>query len=151
MVGQGEARGGLHLLKVAVSAGSVEDIRRFQSTRQKSHGFVFHHTRQMPRRWAELLAGGSIYWVVKGFIQARQPFLDIRSVVLDGRPYAELVLDPDLVLTQGRPQGAFQGWRYLVGDQAPADIATGQALQGGAGEAEMPPEMRAELMELGLL
>ncbi|MFK8036319.1 MAG: DUF1489 family protein, partial [Hyphomicrobiales bacterium] len=40
----------------------------------------------------------------------------------------------------------FQGWRYLRGEDAPADItADAQSLK------DMPDEMREELLELGLL
>jgi hypothetical protein len=31
----------------------------------------------MPKRRGELLAGGSLYWAIKGLAQVRQPLLDI--------------------------------------------------------------------------
>ena len=61
-----------------------------------------------------------------------------------------LTLDPELVRTWPKPWRAFQGWRYLSPEEAPADL--GQATGGAAGgEADMPPEMLVELRELGLL
>jgi hypothetical protein len=54
------------------------------------------------------------------------------------------MLDREIVLTRSQPRRAFQGWRYLVPADAPADLAAGDV-------AGLPPEMRAELAELGLL
>ena len=105
----------------------------------------------MPRRADELLDGGSIYWVIKGLVQARQPLLAIERVVDEaGRPDTKLTLDPDLVRTWPQPCRAFQGWRYLEPAEAPRDLD--EARRGKAGNlSEMPAEMLAELRDLGLL
>jgi hypothetical protein len=106
-----------------------------------------HRTRQMPRRADELKAGGSIYWVIKGVIQVRQRLLDLKEVRGDdGIRRCDLILDPQLVPTRPRPRRAFQGWRYLDGEDAPADLDLR-----GADVEEMPAEMKQELIELGLL
>jgi hypothetical protein len=68
-----------------------------------------------------------------------QPFVDA-----DGIGRCRLVLDPEPVPTAWQPRRPFQGWRYLPAKDAPADLA-------GAPDAGMPPALRAELAELGLL
>jgi hypothetical protein len=68
-----------------------------------------------------------------------EPFTDGEGI---GR--CRLVLDSEVVRTHWQPRRPFQGWRYLKHDDAPVDI-------GGADAAEMPPKLRLELMELGLL
>jgi hypothetical protein len=137
----------LHLIKLSVGTVSVEDLRRWQARRLKLSGRVFHQTRMMPRRAEALLGGGSIYWVIKGLVQARQRLTAIEPRVDgDGRRTTLLVLDPDLVRTVATPHRAFQGWRYLQAEDAPPDLGD------APGDApDMPAEMIAELRALGLL
>jgi hypothetical protein len=106
----------------------------------------FHTTRMVPKRAAELLDGGSLYWVIKGNIQARQRLVDIRPFVdAEGISRCNLVLEPVLHETSWAPRRPFQGWRYLDPKDAPPDLSA-------AGEgAELPPELRRELAGLGLL
>ena len=137
----------LHLIKLSVGTESVEDLRRWQARRLKLSGRVFHQTRMMPRRADELLQGGSIYWVIKGVIQARQRLLGIEPQVdSDGRRSNLLILEPELVRTVPRPHRAFQGWRYMAPEDAPPDLG-----EAPADAPDMPPEMIAELRALGLL
>lgn len=137
----------LHLIKLSVGTEDVDDLRRWYAQRLAETGRVFHRTRMMPRRRAELLDGGSIYWVIKGLVTARQRLVGIERIVYsDGTPATELVLDPELVRTVPTPHRPFQGWRYLKPEDAPRDLAE---MPGGAGE--MPPEMLAELRQLGLM
>ncbi len=139
--------GALHLLKLSVGTESVDDLRRWQGRRRASSGRVFHRTRMMPRRAVELLHGGSIYWVIKGLIQARQRLTAIEPQVdEDGRRFTLLILDPNLVQTLVTPHRAFQGWRYLPAADAPMDLG-----EASADAPDMPPEMVAELRTLGLL
>lgn len=105
-----------------------------------------HTTRMVPKRGKELLDGGSLYWVIKGNIQARQHLADIRPFTdKDGIKRCDLVLEPRLILTQWQPKRAFQGWRYLKAEDAPSDLGN------GSGVASLPPELRIELANLGLL
>jgi hypothetical protein len=98
-----------------------------------------------PKRGAELLDGGSIYWVIKGQIAARQKLLGLEPVVgEDGIGRCALLLDDEAVAVTPRPMRAFQGWRYLNPEDAPADLTA-------PGAAEMPEELRRQLAELGLL
>ena len=137
----------LNLIKLAVGAEDLDSVARFQARRRRELGRLLHFTRMMPRRRDELLDGGSIYWVIRGLVRARQRILDIEAVTdREGRAMTALVLDPELVRTEPRSQRAFQGWRYLTAEQAPQDLGPGTE-----GLAEMPPEMLAELRALGLL
>ncbi|MDA7982002.1 MAG: DUF1489 domain-containing protein [Alphaproteobacteria bacterium] len=138
----------LHLIKLSVGSESVESLGEWQRRRFLSDGECWHGTRMMPRRADELLDGGSIYWVIQGFIQARQRLVALRPVRRDdGVRAVRFVYDCELVRTELAPRRAFQGWRYLRGEDAPADLVAGRALE----EAGMSLEMRRVLREAGLL
>ncbi|MEP3437210.1 MAG: DUF1489 family protein [Hoeflea sp.] len=143
----------LHLLKLCVGAESVEDQQDWVERRlaaMKAAGQTpeqFHTTRMVPKRAAELLDGGSLYWVIKGNIQARQRFLDIRPFTDgDGISRCHLVLEPVLHETSWAPRRPFQGWRYLDPYDAPPDLGAG-----GTEAGDLPAELRRELAGLGLL
>ena len=101
----------------------------------------------VPKRVEELLDGGSLYWVIKGQVAARQRLLDVRPFTdADGIGRCRLLLEPKVIPVAPRPYRPFQGWRYLVAKDAPRDI------DGKGGDlASMPEDMRRELAELGLL
>jgi len=135
----------LNLLKLCVGVAEVDELIDWQRRRLKAERKLYHTTRMIPRRREELLDGGSLYWVIKGQVQCRQRLTDIVPFTDDeGIGRCRLMLDPEIVLTRSQPRRAFQGWRYLVPADAPADLAAGDV-------AGLPPEMRAELAELGLL
>ncbi len=137
----------LHLIKLAVGVEDVAHLRRIQTRRRQEHGEVFHLTRMVPARAAALLDGGSIYWVLRGLVSARQRLLDIRAELdAEGRRRCRLLLDADLVEVERRPQRAFQGWRYLAAADAPPDRR-----EWAGADDEPPPEMAAELRRLGLI
>jgi hypothetical protein len=99
----------------------------------------------VPKRRDEILDGGSLYWVIKGYVSVRQPLLDIRPFVdKEGISRCHLVYDKEMVVVSPRPRRAFQGWRYLDAKDAPPDIGKG-------GADVMPDKLRRELAELGLL
>ena len=139
----------LHLIKLCVGADSIEDLAHWQkqraAERRKKGGKVevMHVTRMTPKRGDELLAGGSLYWVIKGQIAVRQKLVALKPVVCEGVPHCALVLDKKLVPTMRRTHRAFQGWRYLDPDDAPRDLK--------ASDKSIPDELRAQLTELGLL
>jgi hypothetical protein len=137
----------LHLLKMAVGVGDIDELRRFRAARLKERGASWIYTRNHPRRTGEVLAGGSIYWVIRGQIRVRQLVIGFRSERDDnGRAYCLIEVDHALVPTTLRPWRPFQGWRYLSPADAPPDAPTGPG-----GIAAMPERMLAELRALGLI
>jgi hypothetical protein len=141
----------LHLIKLCVGCDSVQDLEdwikarmKARKTRKREH---FHTTRMVPKRAAELLDGGSLYWVIRGSVMCRQRLLDVRPFVdKDGIGRCRLVLDPKVVPVAPRRYRAFQGWRYLPAKDAPQDFD-----RAAPGAAQMPETLRRELRELGLL
>lgn len=125
----------IHLLKLCVGAGEVEDLADWQARLMRHASHPYHRTRMVPRRATELLDGGSIYWVIRGAIRVRQPILDVRVVDDEtGRPLCELVFDPTLIPTERQPRKPFQGWRYLKPADAPAD-------RSGRAAADVPADL----------
>jgi hypothetical protein len=138
----------LHLLKLCVGIDSIEELAQWQTKkRRKGAKGSYHFTRNHPKRAEEILAGGSIYWVIKGFVRVRQRIVSIDAVQREeaGR-FCRLTLHKDLVPTVPQPRKAHQGWRYLEPEEAPLDLNPR-----GKGEAAMPQDMLAELKSLGLL
>ncbi len=143
----------LHLLKLCVGAESIADLDGWIVSRlaeQRRAGQTLeqrHTTRMVPKRVAELLDGGSLFWVIKGQVAARQRLLAVRPFTdTDGIGRCHLVLEPQVVAVETRPCRPFQGWRYLEHHAAPADA--------GRGHPElvaMPEALRRELRDLGLL
>ena len=142
----------LHLIKLCVGCDSIEDLQFWIEQRlaeRRARGEPPEHThttRQLPKRRDELLASGSLYWVIRGFVQVRQRLVDIRPIVdREGIPRCHFVLEPKLVATVPQPCRPFQGWRYLEPKHVPADLA------GASTGDELPPHIWRELAELGLL
>ncbi len=143
----------VHLIKLCVGVDTVAELAEWQAerlkrlTRAKKKIEHCHRTLQMPRRRDDVLDGGSLYWVIKGFVLVRQRVLDLRPDVKDdGTACCGIVLDTELVATRAHPRRAFQGWRYLEPADAPQDA------KGFADSAEdMPRAMREDLRELRLI
>ena len=140
----------LNLIKLCVGAESLEDQQEWSQRRLKemqaagSEACLVHTTRMVPKRIDELLDGGSLYWVIKGKIQARQKLVDIRPFVdSEGIRRCKLMLDSQIIATEWQPKRAFQGWRYVLAEEAPADLQFA--------DSGMPGHLKAELAELGLL
>ncbi|MEV8466759.1 DUF1489 domain-containing protein [Fluviibacterium sp. DFM31] len=139
-----------NLIKLCVGADAVEDLIAWQKTRaaQQPDGLPRHVTRMWPKREAELLAGGSLYWVFKGAILARQRILRLDEVIgEDGIRRCGIVMDPQIIRTRPAPRRPFQGWRYLKPEDSPADLDRASA----AGDDRLPREMQAALAEIGVL
>ncbi|MEM8916093.1 MAG: DUF1489 domain-containing protein [Pseudomonadota bacterium] len=138
----------LHILKLCVGVEDAEMLKTLQKARLREEDgltFVPGFTRRRPRRAAEIIEDGSIYWIIRGVIQVRQRILDmVDAVDDDGSAYCQFRFEPILVTVEPRAHRPFQGWRYLTERDAPADN------EGREGD-EFPPEMAAELRFLGLL
>lgn len=141
----------LHLIKLSVGTENMADLAAWQKARlkdMKAKGKtpeLIHVTRQMPKRADELLDGGSIYWVINGWVVARQKLVELREMKVKGVPHCGLVLGKKLVPVEPRQRRAFQGWRYLDAKDAPKDA--GAAARGN----DLPLALRQELAMLGLL
>jgi hypothetical protein len=145
----------LHLIKMCVGIDTVGQLRAWQARRlaqRRAAGEaeeLRHLTRHRPRRAAEILEGGSLYWVIKGYVRVRQPLLrlDPLDPPVETKACA-FVLSPALVPTRLQARRPHQGWRYLRAEDAPADLPAGVAAE----DDEAPPEeMLVELRALGLL
>ena len=135
----------VHLKKLSVGTQSLDKLRLRQTLRLEETGKLIHITRNRPRRAVEILDGGSIYWIIKGVIIARQEITDLVEVRrVDGRPACGLVLCPELIPTTPKRVRIFQGWRYLELEDTPADLSD-------VAEEDMPPALAAELRALGIL
>lgn len=142
----------LHLIKLCVGVETIGELQDWIDERVallrrlKQPVEQIHTTRMTPKRVEELLDGGSLYWVIKGQVSARQELLDIRPFTDDqGVSRCHLVLKPELTSVSPRPFRPFQGWRYLDAKDAPKDIGF------SSGAADMPEALRRELSDLGLL
>ena len=143
-----------HLVKMAVGIESVDHLAQVQSDRMaqaRLHGGtgqLRHMTRNRPRREGDILDDGSIFWIIKGYIRARQNIIGFREGVgRSGRARCAIILDPRLVRTVLTPHKPIQGWRYMEALAAPADLDA-RALEV---QSALPETMADELRTLGLL
>jgi len=143
----------LHLIKLCVGCDSVRDLETWikqklkEKRRRGQKPEHVHTTRMVPKRAAELVDGGSLYWVIRGEIACRERIIDVRPFRdKEGVGRCALVLDPKVVLVAPRPFRAFQGWRYLAANDAPRDLD-----KAAPGAAAMPGKLRLELRQLGLM
>ncbi len=138
-----------HLIKLSVGTESVEGLEAWHRTRraQTDDGLPRHVTRMWPRRQAEVLNGGSIYWVIKGSVLCRQRILRLDEVTgQDGIRRRAIVLEPHLHRTQAALRRPFQGWRYLAREDAPPDLPKGREH-----DAPLPEALNRALAEIGVL
>jgi hypothetical protein len=127
----------LHLIKLCVGVSEVGELADWARQRRP-----IVHTRQTPRRAAEILDGGSLYWVIKGQVLVRQAILAIDTIEEGASSRCEILLDQTAYRTAPQPRRAFQGWRYFTADDAPVDLSN------DAGE-DLPAELAVALRSLG--
>jgi len=139
----------LHLQKLSVGTGNLADLAAWQNTKraQADDGLPRHITRMWPKRTDEVLAGGSMYWVIKGEILCRQRINRFDAYdSADGIRRCAIVLDPELIRVAPTLKRPFQGWRYLKAEDAPRDLPKGREA-----EEPLPESLNAALAEIGLL
>ena len=125
----------MNLVKLCVGVNTVEELEEWQVKRRQSGVYTApeHITRFRPRRYEEVLNGGSLYWVINGKISARQRIVafDQRIDHNDIKRWA-IVFDEQIVRTEPVPRRPFQGWRYLIPKKTPLDLP----FQGNIGNIE---------------
>lgn len=142
----------LNLVKLCVGADTVDDLVQWQDQRsadRRARGEdprPRHVTRMWPRRADELLDGGSLYWVFRGAVLARQQIEDLQEVIDEqGIRRCAIVMSPKIIHVETRPRRPFQGWRYLTGDDAPPD------LDGPVADVGLPVELALALNDIGVV
>jgi len=130
----------LHLTKVAFGATSLEDMHGWFAGRGEE---ALLTTRYLPKRHAEIMDGGSLYWILKHQLIARSPIL--RFAEAEGGK-THIVIAARLVAIHPRPRRAHQGWRYLEDSDAPRDW-----IGDGSDGEPLPPALAGELAKLGLI
>lgn len=139
----------VNILKLSVGTENIDDLLAWQQTKraQTTEGLPRHVTRMWPKREAELMNGGSIFWVIKGVIQCRQKIIRLdEHFGQDGIRRCAIVMDPTLIRVQSSLKRPFQGWRYLSPEDAPADLPKGRK-----DEEPLPVELNRALAEIGVL
>ena len=105
----------LNLIKLSVGSESVETMAAWQASKpaQGPDGLPRHVTRMWPKREAELLDGGSIYWVVKGVVLSN-PFHE--PYVLSTARHHDLpeIFEEDPVLIRIHLHGFLPFWAYAI-------------------------------------
>ena len=136
----------LNLIKLCVGVSEIEEMSSWVKIARQGNEECDHVTRMFPRRKEEILAGGSLYWVIRGLILCRQPIADLQEVVgADGIKRCRILFKPQIIEVRPAPRRAFQGWRYLKAEDSPPDLPRGEKA------SDMSDKMRRELVELGLI
>lgn len=138
----------VNLLKLCVGADSVDDLLNWQENHPSPFptGERRHITRMWPKREAEILAGGSLYWVIKGAVLCRQRIVRLDEIIgADGIRRCGLIMEAAVIRTESAPRRPFQGWRYLDPEDSPHDLPVGRR-----NDSTLPDNMALALAEIGL-
>ncbi len=138
----------LNIIKLCVGAESVDDLLQWQEQNAPrwAPGTAEHVTRMWPKRADEVLAGGSLYWVVKGAVLCRQRIVGLEERQgADGIRRCAIVLDREVIRTEAAARRPFQGWRYLDPAETPRDLPKGRVQ-----DDALPPALAQALAEIGL-
>lgn len=132
----------LHLIKLCVGVDSVDELSAWRAEQKRNGRVPVVRTRNTPKRAAEVLEGGSIFWVIKRQVRCRQLITDVQTFEDGPKTRCELTLDDAVVLVEPRGKKPFQGWRYLEHHEAPRDLDARIA-------ADLPSDLAAQLRALG--
>lgn len=132
----------LHLIKLCVGVDSVDELAAWRTEQKRAARRPVVHTRNTPKRAAEVLEGGSLFWVIKRQVRCRQLITAVDTHEDGLKTRCELTLEDELVLVEPRGKTPFQGWRYLEHHEAPGDLESGIG-------AELPHDLAIELRALG--
>ena len=141
----------LNLVKMCVGAQSVSDHYYWQEQKlfrisDSTKLCAKHITRMRPKRAEEILNGGSLYWVFRGVILARQEIIGLEDILgIDNVLRCAIILNPQIILTEPQRKRPFQGWRYLRFNDAPRDVKSFSN-----GDTELPLNMERDLLEIGV-
>jgi len=139
----------VHILKLCVGIESLEHLIDVRSGRQHylpgGTAYHYHITRSYPKRSAEILNGGSIYWVIKGFIQVRQQIIGLDSIKTDTGLKCKIIMDTNLFRTESQPRRPHQGWRYLENNDVPKDVSSAEKRD------DLPLNLSENLRKMGLI
>jgi len=142
----------INLIKLCVGINSLAHLDTYRARRSAelqalgAEDVSTHVTRMWPKRASELLDGGSLYWVIKGEVLARQIILRLEERIGDDAiRRCAIIMDPRIVPTQSAVRRPFQGWRYLLPADSPPDLARARPQ-----EEDLPAELSRALAEIGL-
>lgn len=131
----------LHITKVAYGMSSLPELVAAVEQRAQA-GVIFMTTRYRPKRHEEIV-GGSLYWIIKHQLIARANLIGFEDAE-GGR--TNIMLEASVIPVVPMPRRAHQGWRYLTAEDAPPDLAGGDA-----GMDQLPGDLIAALAEAGLV
>lgn len=152
----------VHIIKLCVGAENIADLAHWQrrvTAARLAAGLRAGptcETRNTPKRAVDILAGGSLYWVIKGLVTVRQAIVGIETLDVGGTPMCTFELDTTLVRVEATPKRPFQGWRYLEAAEAPADLVRSEPVAAPTGadrsapRPQAPPALRQKLLDAGV-
>ena len=144
----------VNLVKIAVGVTTVEELSLRQTEflkkiNDKNSPYFYHSTRMMPKKHEDIILNGSLFWVIKGVICARQKVLDIvKFEDTDGKRRCKIFLAAEIVKTKPVRKRPFQGWRYLKKHITPEDL--NEPLKANF-DSNIPIHVQKQLLEMGVL
>ena len=97
-----------HLKKLAVGIDSVENLKIRQKIIFDEYNRIIHLTRNTPKKKDDLIAKGSMYWVIKRRVLVRQRIVNINLVIRnDGRKVCAIELYRELIKVIPTPMSPF--------------------------------------------
>jgi len=133
----------LHLIKLVVGVETARELESYGRRLVAAEGVWTVRTRNTPVRAEELIAGGSLYRVIKGVIVCRQRILRVETVGEGRESRCAITVEPTLISVTPTLKRPFQGWRYLKSEEAPPDLDVGSAMD------DVPTALVLKLRELG--